>query len=88
MREAEHLRAVLDARGVALMSPVRITPVNLGDIIGFATVHIPRFVTWGGVGEILGFLDLPVLNGYSKQVHGPHRRHKNPAYLQNSHFVI
>ena len=81
MGEAENLRAILDSRGIALMSPVRTTAVDLGNIIGFSSMHIPRFVTWGGIREILGFLDLFTVNWYGKQLEASPPRHKNPLLL-------
>ena len=88
MREAENLRAVLHARRVALMSSVRTTRVDLGDIVSLASVLIPRFVTWGHVGEVLPLVDFRIGPWYGDQVSAPPSRHKNPAYLLNSHFVV
>jgi hypothetical protein len=41
----------------------RATTEYLGDIVRFSPVHIPRFVTWGEVGQILFGVDPLFLNG-------------------------
>ena len=88
MGEAQYLRAVLNSGRIALMSSVRTTAVDLGNIIGFTPVHIPRLVTWGDVGEILGLLDLLIVNRYSEQVSSRPERHLNPLRLVDSHSLL
>jgi hypothetical protein len=38
-------------------------------------VYIPRFVTWGEVGQILILLDLLIVNWYGKKIDGLPARH-------------
>jgi hypothetical protein len=64
------------------------TGVDLHDIIGFSSVYIPRLVTWRDLGEALAGVDFGLCPWYYYQVTATPPRHKNPAYLQNSHFVI
>jgi hypothetical protein len=70
------------------MSPVRTTTVDLGDIIGFSPVHIPRLVTWGGIGEILAGVDFRVGPWYCDQVFAPPSRHLNPLLMVDSHSPL
>jgi hypothetical protein len=88
MREAENLRTVLYPRGVALM-PIDLTAgVDLSDIIGLSSMHIPRFVTWRGIGQILIRVASMLWYWYYTQVTRLPRRHKNPASLPNSQLVV
>jgi hypothetical protein len=53
----QDLATLLDSVSIALML-TRPAGVCLLHIVGFAAVHVPRLVTWRGVGEILVLLIL------------------------------
>jgi hypothetical protein len=55
------LAALLNSQRIALVA-VCPTGVCFLHLISFAAVHIPRLVTWRGVGEILVFVDHSILN--------------------------
>jgi hypothetical protein len=55
--ELQHLRALLNPQSIALM-PTKPTGVRLLYFVRFTAVHIPRLVTWRGVGKILVWLIL------------------------------
>jgi hypothetical protein len=89
MREAENLRAILDARSIALVPTPLTSSIDFSNIISFATMLVPQLMTWGDIGQILSFLDLLFVNGYSKQVKAlPPRQHKNPVFLPTSQLVV
>jgi hypothetical protein len=63
--------------------------VDLGDIIRFTPVHIPRFVTRRHLGEVLAGVDFRVGPWYGNQVSAPQsRQHTNPALLLTSQLVV
>jgi hypothetical protein len=55
--ETDDLTALLDPCGIALVL-TGPTGVCFLYLIGFRSVHIPRFVTWGHIRKILPFVDL------------------------------
>jgi hypothetical protein len=88
MREAENLRAVLYLLGVPMMTFPLTTSVDLSDIIRFAPMRIPRFMARRDISKVLALVAFRISPWYGNQKLLAPRRHKNPAYLQNSHFVI
>jgi hypothetical protein len=55
--ELQHLATLLDPQSIALM-PTKPTGIGLLYFVGLCPMHIPRLVTWRGVGEILVWLIL------------------------------
>jgi hypothetical protein len=60
--EADNLTAMFDSLGIPMMPGKLAASIRLLYFVGFRSVHIPRFVTWRKVGEILIWLDLLFLN--------------------------
>jgi hypothetical protein len=63
VREPQDLRTVLHPLGIAMVTREHAATEYLSNIVRLAPVYIPRFVTWGDIGETLSFLDLLFLNG-------------------------
>jgi hypothetical protein len=64
MREPQNLGAIFHPLGIAMMAREYTATKHLGNIVGFPSVYIPRFVTWGNIGKILVIVDLLLVNWY------------------------
>jgi hypothetical protein len=88
MGEAQHLGAILYLLSVPMVTLPFTTGVDLGDIIRFASVFIPRLMTRRDISKVLALVAFGVSPWYGDQKLLPPEKHKNPVLLLSSHLVV